>query len=236
MKRRILIFGVSLVLVFFVVNSSLASIVKFDFAGNLGDGSQNGNTSFGTISSSTAFFGSIIYDTDRTGIQTGDVDTGWDRKEYQFESFTLTVGSETFSMLGNAPDDANVTPYGTISITDYPNTDQFFVKIYGKKNGGDMNNTFGGKQLKSIQMAFSGIDLLNNVGTDLMSATTLQDRFDASTRAVLTLVGTDDYTVSSSIKNGSASSVPIPGAAWLLGSGLLGMVGIRRRKQQRIAD
>ncbi len=30
------------------------------------------------------------------------------------------------------------------------------------------------------------------------------------------------------------SAVPIPAAAWLFGSGLLGLVGIARRKSQRV--
>ena len=233
MKKVILTWGLSLLMFFIVAGGASASLVRFDFSGNLGDGSQNGNTSFGTIAAGTAFSGYVLYDTDAVGNQTGTPEKGWDKMEYAFVSFYLTIGGETFSMTGNAPDDENASPYGAINITDFPNTDQFFVKIYGKKNGADFpaSYTLGGKELKSIQMAFSGKDLLNGYGTGLMDAETLQNRYEASSRAVMSLVGTDYYTVSSNIKEAQASNVPIPGAVWLLGTGLLGLVAVRRRRR-----
>jgi len=32
------------------------------------------------------------------------------------------------------------------------------------------------------------------------------------------------------VRKGGGSVVPLPGAVWLLGAGLVGLVGIRRRK------
>ncbi len=34
------------------------------------------------------------------------------------------------------------------------------------------------------------------------------------------------------LRSGNVSAVPIPGALWLLGSGLLGLLGIKRRQSQ----
>lgn len=43
-------------------------------------------------------------------------------------------------------------------------------------------------------------------------------------------VGTSSTISSWLVRDAQASSVPIPGAVWLLGSGLMGLVGIRRKK------
>jgi len=211
--------------------SVFATPVQFNFSGNL-------EKSFGTTDEGTAFSGTLIYDTTTTGITVGNTtgvpdpnpNPSWDKKQYAFESFSLSVGNESFSMLGHDPTDINKEPYGTIFITDFPATDQFFVQVAGNRWGfGNLGDLFGGKDLYSIQMAFSGSGLLNTVGTDLMSADTLQDRFDASSRAVMTLMGTDYYTVSSSIK-GNASSVPEPATVFLLGIGLIGLACINKKK------
>ena len=41
-------------------------------------------------------------------------------------------------------------------------------------------------------------------------------------------LGSDQKTIN--IQNGSVNVVPIPNAVWLLGSGLVGLVGIRKRR------
>ena len=223
-----------------ISGSAMATPVQFDFSGNLGVGSQNGNTSFGTTAAGTAFWGTIIYDTETPGIAVGNnpgvpltnPNPNWDKKQYAFESFSLTIGTETFSMTGHNPTNLNAEPYGTIFITDFPNTDQFYVEVAGNRFGfGDLGPLFGGKNLWSIGIAFSGKDLLNDVGTDLMTADVLQDRFDASSRAVMTLMGKDDYyTVSSTINGNASSPVPEPATMLLFGFGLLSLAGISRKK------
>jgi hypothetical protein len=46
----------------------------------------------------------------------------------------------------------------------------------------------------------------------------------------LTLIGKQDYVIK--IMSDSNTVVPIPAAAWLLGSGLLGLFGLSRRRQK----
>jgi hypothetical protein len=43
--------------------------------------------------------------------------------------------------------------------------------------------------------------------------------------------GDEDLVIGKLGSSSTLSPVPIPAAVWLLGSGLLGLIGIRRRKQ-----
>lgn len=55
---------------------------------------------------------------------------------------------------------------------------------------------------------------------------TLNTGFDATTDYAATLIIQQDGDV---FLNGTGAEVPVPAAAWLLGSGLLGLIGIRRK-------
>ena len=58
-------------------------------------------------------------------------------------------------------------------------------------------------------------------------------RFDSTTNdqyAILNLdSGTFEYETSSNFVQGTLSAVPVPAAIWLLGSGLVGLAGLRKR-------
>jgi hypothetical protein len=49
-----------------------------------------------------------------------------------------------------------------------------------------------------------------------------------------TTTGTDKLWVDQSVLSGTYVATPIPAAAWLLGSGLLGLVGVRRKTSKGI--
>jgi hypothetical protein len=70
------------------------------------------------------------------------------------------------------------------------------------------------------------LDTSTQVGTGIFDLTALVGDV-AISRFTLTSPGSDSFRVSSL----SYSVVPIPAAAWLFGSGLLGLIGISRRKR-----
>ncbi len=79
--------------------------------------------------------------------------------------------------------------------------------------GAGFNNSLTGLS-GGMKMSFAAIDL----GTDAVSMNTF-----AGTWSVNAANGTLNYT--------TVSAVPVPAAVWLFGSGLLGLVGISRRKK-----
>lgn len=67
-------------------------------------------------------------------------------------------------------------------------------------------------------------------GTDSVSATTLTPGF-LGFHAVTNGLAAGNYTLNISMtQTANVSAVPVPAAAWLLGAGLLGLVGVARRK------
>jgi hypothetical protein len=74
-------------------------------------------------------------------------------------------------------------------------------------------------------------EFIRNLGPDVSNGLTLQ--FNAATGAAggsTSFLEIDNVSVTADV-----SAVPVPAAVWLFGSGLLGLVGVARRKKAQAA-
>ena len=124
---------------------------------------------------------------------------------------------------------AEVTGTGVLSIFDGSETltaELNWVDMFSAGTAGNLNAT-GSANLSNILYGGVNGDLLalagagggiNTASFQFTSPMTLSELFNAST------------TVTSTSFSGSIAPVPVPAAAWLFGSGLLGLIGIARKK------
>ena len=138
---------------------------------------------------------------------------------------TFGVGTITPGFL----ESANVTGTGTLTILDgltplTANLDWLNINTVGVAG---ILNISGNVNLTSITYGGTDADLLAlaNAGSGIQTAT-----FQFTSPQSLTDLFETSSTVSSTSFSGSISAVPVPAAIWLFGSGLLGLVGIARRK------
>ena len=138
------------------------------------------------------------------------------------------VGAITTSGLQET---ANVNGTGSLSIFDggqILTADLSWVDIASFATAGVLN-TLGTANLSNIVYGGSNGDLvaLFNAGTGTQTAT-----FQFTSPTSLTDLFTTSTTVTSTSFSGSIASIPIPATVWLFGSGLLGLVGMARRKKE----
>jgi len=143
------------------------------------------------------------------------------------ESWAYTQRSGVFSYTGAAPQTVIVTiPYAlkyVLDATQAPDVyaygfAQIYYSISRDKMGRLPGQSSGGDEYAS-DLALNGKYILSDPGKE-KGTLSFQLTFYPGNTGTITL-GT--------YSNASASAVPIPAAVWLLGSGLLGLVGIRRR-------
>ncbi len=125
---------------------------------------------------------------------------------------------------------ANASGTGNLSIFDGSQlltADLNWIDIATFGTAGILNTT-GSANLTNIVYAGTNGDLLalSNVGTGIQTAT-----FQFTSPTSLTNLFTTATATTSTSFSGSITPVPIPAAVWLFGSGLIGLVGVARRKK-----
>jgi len=125
---------------------------------------------------------------------------------------------------------AAVSGAGTLSITDATgvlNADLVWLDIATLGIGGIVN-TQGIANLSNISYTGTNADLvaLGNAPAGIQTATFQFTGVTSLTQLFTTNTGTTQTSFS-----GSITAVPVPAAVWLFGSGLLGMVGVARRRR-----
>ena len=180
------------------------------------------NSSLGTLLSAT-FVLSATMNTSAFATNDGNFRVGWDKMQYQFDLTGDTGYSSVAISASNAPSRIVGTgtagsPFGYISITGQPSWTQAGPTLTN-------SNTFS----ESALAAFIGTGdlyfLLTTLNSDTLYAGGLQTGglpspapFGVSTNVNADVSVTYNY-----------APVPVPPTVWLLGSGLIGLVGLRRK-------
>lgn len=168
-----------------------------------------------SLASSSAFAATVAVD-DTFGITgiysaTGGTDLS-DATLLQLSSLTATSASGDFATTISFPPPTGAAG-NSANLAAFTDVSNFF--------------TIAGWQLDLTSLSISDqtASLLTLAGAGVISG----NGFDA-TIVNWTFSGDDAYTNSMTITSTGIAAVPVPAAVWLFGSGLLGLVGIARRK------
>jgi hypothetical protein len=132
-----------------------------------------------------------------------------------FDGYLASAGLISFTAASSDAYGANVanwTPFGTSSTGSWD------------ASSGDAFNLFSAPQIAVPVGYISGTNISGNATKNGASFATLGFALGSYVSTLTNGSFTDTVTV-------NVSAVPIPAAAWLFGSGLLGLVGIARRKK-----
>ena len=139
---------------------------------------------------------------------------------------TYGVGAITSS---GSLETANIIGTGMLNIFDGSKTltaDLNWIDIATFGTAGSLNTT-GAANLSNIVYSGVNVDL---VALASLGGGTSTASFQFTSPTTLTDLFTTSTTVTSTSFSGSITAVPVPAAIWLFGSGLLGLVGVARRK------
>ena len=213
------------------LNNGTNVVVTNDFSGyypGLGPGT------YGTADATQTDFGRLVFDV--TG-GNGDISTGASGS-FQVDSFFATAGGTFAQFINGATGfSGNVDDTGIMTL----GIDNRFGAIDGPSGGvvGPWNVEPGG----TAPLTFTTGSMPDSAGAGTISGTTCAAATGGGFDCVLvsygavgsawgTFTGNPYYEVwDIHLSQLSAPAIPIPAAVWLFGSGLLGLVGVARRKK-----
>lgn len=234
---------------FLGTNTAAAAPVTIDITATIDD--VTGSYSTSGLAIGQAMTGTFIYDTDESNADPGAITTPSTVPGHEFSSF-YEFSASPYGVLLSVPaisgSFSNTTPLGVVVNDNLALTSgetnglladgiYDWIEILGsttisiclQPGGGCAPNEFlpaDGEEWTLAIFADSGWFSDGSVIPDNLPATysalLVGFEFDAA--------GVEVGSVFASVNSVTVSAVPVPAAAWLFGSGLLGLIGVARRK------
>lgn len=139
---------------------------------------------------------------------------------------SLTVGGGTWRLPSAFNSDGTICPGGTYNCTDSEMGHLFYLELGGAAGVPILNSTD------------PDVDLFTDIQTFFWLETALNDTlsygfsFGPANAGIQTFGGTATSNLSVlAVHDGDIDAVPVPAATWLFGFGLIGLIGVARRKK-----
>jgi hypothetical protein len=196
--------------------TSEAGLITYSFETILDD-------PFGSLASGTVLTGEFSFESEQSGTAFG----GNVMKEFELASLRVSAGNENIE-LNPGPDS-----HGWIVVGDDPIEDFFTVRSESAfASVPTFTGTLGGNEVTGFYLYWGDTDGSANDGHSLPldESTFLEYESAIAWLVPVSYSQPTSYATTTSVSS-VASPVPMPAAAWLFGSGLLGLIGFARRNQ-----
>jgi hypothetical protein len=146
----------------------------------------------------------------------GQAGATWDDGEKPFDGSSMTTGMQ------NAEAFANAASFGANAVANYNDPQGFLGGLWGAGYGGVLF-------VPNTHVGLAGGELMSFIfaadETDTLGGPSAATAFTNGQWVIDGALGKISY-----VSTGTPSPVPVPAAVWLLGSGLLGLIGVARRR------
>jgi len=151
------------------------------------------------------------------GLMTWDSANAW--------AASLSVGGGTWRLPSALNSDGSICAGGTYNCTDSEMGHLFYTELSGTPGDPIINS--GDPDLA----LFTNITNFYWLDTEVNSTLAYSFSFGPTNAGIHTFGGKGSNLSVLAVYDGDISAVPVPAAVWLFGSGLLGLIGIARRKK-----